>query len=70
LPVSLAASEMETFDMVQSGLLRQSATVAREKPNGFIPCPAYPQKRWQKFRTRPIQSGILPVGSKSLTVPE
>jgi len=59
--------------MVQSGLLRQSATVAREKPGGFIPCPAYPQKRWQKFGTRAlIQAGkpvIFPVGSKSLTVP-
>jgi hypothetical protein len=29
---------METFDMVQSGLLRQSATVARKKPNGFTSC--------------------------------
>jgi hypothetical protein len=43
--------------MVQSGLLRQSATVAWKEPNGFIPCRAYPQKRWQNSGRSLISGG-------------
>jgi hypothetical protein len=35
---------METFIVVQSGLLRQSATVAREKPKWFHPLPGLSTK--------------------------
>jgi hypothetical protein len=45
LPVSRAASEIETLVMVQTGSLRQSATVARRKTDWLHTARVFPQTR-------------------------